>query len=171
MTTSIRCCSLAASVVLTMTACGIWQSARDGTIEVTRAVFETKVKQMTLVIVARGALNRDALGVSLPVVLRIYQLNDDKAFATATYAQLLEGSAALKAATVWSRDVTLRPGETLKVSELMQDDASHVGVVAFFRDPGNAEWSVLVPKSQWKRTDPVRLVAVDRTVGLDTERR
>jgi|GEM_PF-6450640 len=41
---------------------------------------------------ARSALNQDAGGVSLPVVLRIYQLKDDKPFATATYAQLLSGS-------------------------------------------------------------------------------
>lgn len=55
---------------------------------------------MNLVITARGALNQDAHGASLPVVLRIYQLKDDKPFATATYAALLEGNDALKAATL-----------------------------------------------------------------------
>jgi type VI secretion system protein VasD len=162
---------LGVGLALTISACGMWQSVKDGTVNATRAVFETKVEQMTLVITARAALNQDGSGASLPVVLRIYQLKDDKPFATATYSQFLAGSDALKAATLWSRDVTLGPGQTLKVSEPIGDAANYVGVAAFFRESANAEWFVLVPKSQWKKTDPVRLVATDRTLELDTEHR
>jgi type VI secretion system protein VasD len=162
--------ALGVGLALTLSACGTWQSVKDGTVDATRAVFETKVKQMNLVITARGALNQDAHGVSLPVVLRIYQLKDDRPFATATYAQLLEGNDALKAATLWSRDVTLGPGQTLKVSEPIGDAANYVGVAAFFLDTSHAEWSVLIPKAQWKKTDPVRLVAAERNLELDTER-
>lgn len=159
------------ALVLTLSACGTWQSVKDGTVNATKAVFETKVKQMNLVITARDALNQNGEGVSLPVVLRIAQLKNDKPFATATYAQLLEGNDALKAATLWSRDVTLGPGQTLKMSEPIGDEANYVGVAAFFRDTANAEWSVLISKSQWKKNDPVRLVLVDHTLALDTERR
>ncbi|WP_254358323.1 type VI secretion system lipoprotein TssJ [Paraburkholderia sp. CNPSo 3281] len=158
-------------LALAMSGCGVWQTVKDGTVNATRAVFEAKVKQMDLVVTARGALNQDARAVSLPVVLRIYQLTDDKPFVTATYAQLLDGNDALKAATLWSREATPGPGQTLKVSGPMDDAANYVGVAAFFRDTGNAEWSVLVPKSQWKKTDPVRLVAADRTLGIDSEHR
>lgn len=169
MTTWIRRGVPGAILVLMMSGCGMWQLVKEGTVAVTQAVFETKVKQMNFVITARGALNQDARGVSLPVVLRIYQLKDGKPFATASDAQLLEGSDALKAATLWSRDVTLGPGQTLKVSEPIVDAANYVGVAAFFRDTANTEWSVLVPKSQWKKTDPVKLVAVDRTLEIDAE--
>ena len=161
--------ALGVGLALTVSACGMWQSVKDGTVDATRAVFETKVRQMNLVITARGALNQDAGGVSLPVVLRIYQLKDEKPFATATYAQLLGGNDALKAATLWRREATLGPGQTLKVSEPIGEDANYVGVVAFFRDTDNTEWSVLVPKSQWKKTDPVRLVAADRTLVIESE--
>lgn len=41
---------------------------------------------------------------------------DDRAFATATPGRVLEGGEALKAATLWRRDVTLGPGPALKVS-------------------------------------------------------
>ncbi|HEX7933136.1 MAG TPA: type VI secretion system lipoprotein TssJ [Paraburkholderia sp.] len=157
------------ALVLVVSACGMWQSVKDGTVAATQAVFETKVKQMDVVVTARGALNPDTRGASLPVVLRIYQLKDDKPFVTATYAQLLGGNDALKASTLWSRDVTLGPGQTLRLSEPMDDAANYVGVAAFFRDTADAEWSVLVPKSQWKKTDPVRLMAADRNLGLDTE--
>ncbi|CAG4893500.1 type VI secretion system baseplate subunit TssF [Paraburkholderia gardini] len=37
-------------------------------------------------------------------------------------------------------------------------------------DASHAEWSVLVPKAQWKKTDPVRLVAAERNLDLDRER-
>jgi type VI secretion system protein VasD len=157
------------SLVLVVSACGMWRSLTDGTANATRAVFETKVKQMNLVVTARSALNQDARGVSLPVVLRIWQLKDDRPFATATYAQLLNGNEALKAVTVWRRDVTLGPGQTLKVSEPIGDPATYVGVAAFFRDTTHAQWSVLVPKSQWKKTDPVRLVVAGRNLEIDLE--
>jgi type VI secretion system protein VasD len=156
-------------LALAVSACGMWQSVKDGTVAATQAVFETKVKQMDVVVTARGALNQDERGVALPVVLRIWQLKDDKPFATATYAQLLGGNDVLKASTLWSRDVTLGPGQTLKLSGPMDDAANYVGVAAFFRDTADAEWSVLIPKSQWKKTDPVRLMAADRNIGLDTE--
>ncbi|MEM5403692.1 MULTISPECIES: type VI secretion system lipoprotein TssJ [Paraburkholderia] len=163
--------ALVTGLALSVSACGMWQSVKDGTVNAARAVFETKVEQMNLVITARGALNQDVRGVSLPVVLRIYQLKDDKPFATATYAQLLEGNDALKASTLWSRDETLGPGQTLKVAEPIGAAANYVGVAAFFRDAANTEWFVLVPKSQWKKTDPVRLVAAERTLEIDSEHR
>ncbi|MGF6789231.1 type VI secretion system lipoprotein TssJ [Paraburkholderia sp. 35.1] len=171
MKTRIRRCVTGVVFALAVSGCGTWQSVKDGTVDVTRAVFETKVKQMNLVVTARGALNEDVRGASLPVVLRIYQLKDDKPFVTATYAQLLAGNEALKAATLWSRDVTLRPGQTLKISEPIGDAVNYVGVAAFFHNTANTEWSVLVPKSQWKKTDPVRLLAVDRTLQIDAEHR
>ncbi|MCP3712764.1 type VI secretion system lipoprotein TssJ [Paraburkholderia sp. CNPSo 3274] len=169
--TGIMCGALGVGLALTVSACGMWQSDRDGTVHAARAVFETRIEQMNLVITARGALNQNERGASLPVVLRMYQLKDDKPFATASYAQLLEGNDALKAATLWSRDVMLGPGQTLKVSEPIGEAANYMGVAAFFRDTANTEWSVLVPKSQWKKTDPVRLVAVERTLEIDTGKR
>ncbi|WP_232833362.1 type VI secretion system lipoprotein TssJ [Paraburkholderia kururiensis] len=171
MTTWIRRYAPGVILALTVSACATWQSVKEGAVSATRAVFEAKVEQMNLVITARGALNPDAHGASLPVVLRIVQLKDGKAFATATPGQMLEGSEALKAATLWSRDVTLGPGQTVKVSEPIGDAANYVGVAAFFRDTDSSEWSVLVPKSQWKKTDPVRLMAADRSLEMETERR
>ena len=170
MCTRIMLGAAGVALALTLSACGTWHSVKDGTMSAAKAVFETKVRQMNLVITARIALNQNGEGESLPVVLRIYQLKDDKPFATATYVQLLSGTDALKAATLWSRDVTLGPGQTLKISEPIGDEANYVGVAAFFRDTASAEWSVLIPKGQWKKTDPVRLVVMDRTLEPDTER-
>jgi type VI secretion system protein VasD len=40
----------------------------------------------------------------------------------------------------------------------MNPDAQIVGVVAFFRDPGQGtQWKLAIEKKQWKKTDPVRI--------------
>ena len=154
-----------------LTACGAWQSVKDTTADATRAVFIAKVKQMNLVIASRSALNQDERGVSLPVVLRIYQLKDSKAFETATYAQLLAGTGdALKADVLARAEVTLGPAATVRLSEPMPDDAQYVGVVAFFRDQANAEWQLVIPKAQWKKTDPVKLTVADNRLEIDASR-
>ncbi len=154
-------------MTMLLTACGAWQSVKDTTADATSAVFIAKVKQMNLVITSRDALNQDERGVSLPVVMRIYQLKDSKAFETATYAQLLAGTGdALKPDMLAHIEVTLGPNATVKLSEPMADDAQYVGVVAFFRNKENAEWQLVIPKAQWKKTDPVRLIVTDNRLEL-----
>lgn len=154
-------------LVALVSACGAWQSVKDTTVDATRAVFTAKVKQMNLVIVSRSALNPDERGVALPVVMRVYQLRDSKAFETATYARLLDGTSdALKADVLTEAEVMLGPDATVKLSEPMADDAKFVGVAVFFRNQSNAEWHVLVPKSLWKKTDPVKLVVTGNRMEL-----
>lgn len=154
-----------------LTGCGAWQSVKNTTADATRAVFIAKVEQMNLVITSRAALNQDGHGVSLPVVLRIYQLKDVKAFGTATYAQLLAGTGdALKAEVIAHDEVTLAPAATVKLSMPMVDDAQYVGVVGFFRDQANAEWQLVIPKARWKNTDPVTLAVTDNRLELEAAR-
>lgn len=155
-------------VVMVLAGCGAWHAVKDTTVAATSAVFVAKVKQMNLVIVSRSALNQDARGVSLPVVLRIYQLTDAKAFEAATYAQLLEGAGdPLKTDSLGRTEVTLGPAATVGLSEPMADDAQYVGVVAFFRDQSGAEWQLVIPKVRWKKGDPVKLAVTDNRLELE----
>ncbi|MGO4812869.1 type VI secretion system lipoprotein TssJ [Cupriavidus sp. 2MCAB6] len=157
-----------AGMVTLLAGCGAWQSVKDTTAAATSAVFVAKVKQMNLVIVSRSALNQDERGVSLPVVLRIYQLKDSKAFETATYAQLLEGAGdPLKTDSLGRTEVTLGPAATVSLSEPMADDAQYVGVVAFFREQSSAEWQLVIPKARWKKGDPVKLAVTDNRLELE----
>jgi len=66
-----------------------------------------------------------------------------------------------------SREATLGPGATVNLSAPMADDAQAMGVAAFFRDQANAEWQRVIPKSQWKKTDPLRLVVIDNQMELE----
>jgi type VI secretion system protein VasD len=154
-------------------ACGTWQSTQEATANVTRSMFTTQVKQMNLVITSRAALNPDDSGKSLPVVVRVVQLKDAKAFETAAYAQLSDGPEVitsnrepLKADLLWSSETTLAPDTTLKLSETMNVATRYVGVVAFFRDVNHGEWQLVIPKSQWKKTNPVTLTVVNNKLEM-----
>ncbi|MGT0195804.1 type VI secretion system lipoprotein TssJ [Burkholderia pyrrocinia] len=164
---SIRLVAVGALTVASMSGCGMWQSMKDTAVDATRAVFIAKVKQTNLVIESRSALNENEQGQSLPVVVRVYQLKDAKVFEKASYAQLLDDDRALlKADLLGSMEATLGPDATVKLSAPMADDAQVVGVAGFFRDQAGAEWQLVIPKSQWKRTDPVKLIVTCNRLEL-----
>ncbi|UXU91929.1 type VI secretion system lipoprotein TssJ [Burkholderia sp. S-53] len=164
---SIRLVAVGALTVASMSGCGMWQSVKDTTVDTTRAVFIAKVKRMNLVIESRSALNENEQGQSLPVVVRVYQLKDAKVFEKASYAQLLDDEGALlKVDLLGSMETTLGPDATVKLSAPMADDAQAVGVAGFFRDQAGAEWQLVIPKSQWKKTDPVKLIVTGNRMEL-----
>jgi type VI secretion system protein VasD len=47
----------------------------------------------------------------------------------------------------------------------MSDQAEYVGIVAFFRKTDqDSTWKLVVPKKQWKQTDPVKVDVWDSTL-------
>lgn len=153
-----------------LSGCGTWQSVKEMTVGATRAVFITKVKQMNLVIESRAALNQNEQGQSLPVVLRVYQLTDTKAFEKATSGQLLaDDRMLLKADLAGSMEAVLGSGSTVKLSAPMADGVQAVGVVGFFRDQRGATWQLVIPQSQWKKADPVKLIVTGNQIELGVE--
>jgi type VI secretion system protein VasD len=163
-----RCLGTTVALTLLLSGCGAWQSVKDTTVNTTQAIFVAKVEQMNLVIDGRAELNRNAQGVSLPVAIRVYQLKDDKAFAQASYVQLLTNAdSILKADAVNHTDAVLGPKSTITLNTPMADAAQYVGVVAFFRDPVNATWQLVIPKAQWKKTDPVKISVLGNTLDLE----
>lgn len=169
-TSSMKTLVMTMAAALILSSCGAWQTAKDATLDVTRAVFVAKVKQMNVVFTSRSALNAGDSSKALPVVLRVYQLKDTKAFETATYAQLIHGDhERLKVDLLWSVETTLAPDTTLRLTAPMNAATRYVGVVAFFRDMKHGEWQLVIPKSQWRKTDPVKLAVADNRVELETE--
>ncbi|MGY4730175.1 type VI secretion system lipoprotein TssJ [Burkholderia pyrrocinia] len=157
---------VAAAVVagtLASAGCGVGQAVMDSTVDAAKWVFTTQVKTMNVDLVARSSLNANAAGQPLSTVVRFYQLKDAKTFDQLDYTRLQTNDLdALKTDLLATRDVVLRPGASASVSEPMNQDAETVGVVAFFREPGDgAMWKLAVPKKQWKKTDPVRIEVRD----------
>ncbi|WP_244817793.1 type VI secretion system lipoprotein TssJ [Caballeronia sp. Lep1P3] len=149
----------ALAAVFAVSGCGAWQVTKDSTVGAAEWLFTTQVKTMNVDLDARASLNETTAGLPLSTVVRFYQLKDSKAFAQLEYAQLQDNDLELlKPDLVATKDVVLRPGASASVSEPMDKDAEFVGVVAFFRAPtGDGEWKLLIPKKQWKDTDPVKI--------------
>nr|WP_282960490.1 type VI secretion lipoprotein TssJ [Burkholderia ambifaria] len=54
----------------------------------------------------------------------------------------------------------------MKLSAPMADDVQAVGVAGFFRDQGGAEWQLVIPRTHWKKTDPVKLIVTGNRMEL-----
>jgi type VI secretion system protein VasD len=154
-----RLVTAVAIATLGLSACGAWQATKDSTVDAAQWLFTTQVKTMNVDLDARAALNETTSGRPLSTVVRLYQLKDSKTFAQLEYVQLQNNDLELlKTDLVATKDVVIRPGASASISEPMDKDAGYVGVVAFFRAPGSdGVWKLLIPKRQWKDTDPVKI--------------
>ncbi|WP_207556553.1 type VI secretion system lipoprotein TssJ [Paraburkholderia acidicola] len=157
-----------ALVALAIAGCGVGQAVKDGTVDAAKWAFTTQIRAMNLDLVSRSSLNANGAGQSLSTVVRIYQLKTQQAFSQLDYTQLQTNDLdALKADLLATKDVVLRPDASASLSEPMNSGAEYVGVVAFFRDAGqDSMWKLVVPKKQWKQTDPVKIEVRDNTLQL-----
>ena len=160
--------ALAALTAVPLAGCGVGQAIKDNTVDAAKWAFTTQVKTMNVDLTSRASLNPNGAGQSLSTVVRIYQLKDTKTFDTLDYGQLQSNDLdALKPDLLATKDVVLRPSASATVSEPMNEAAEFVGVVAFFRDAGkDATWKLVVPKKQWKKTDPVKIEVSGNTLAL-----
>src|ERR1700712_1822998 len=152
----------------TLAGCGVAQSVKTGTVDAAKWAFTTQIKTMNLDLTSRSSLNNDGTGQSLSTVLRIYQLKTPQAFQQLDYVQLQNNDLdALKPDLLSKTDVILRPNANASISEPMNDDAQFVGIVAFFReDNQRATWRMVLPRKQWKQSDPVRVEVKDSSLAL-----
>jgi type VI secretion system protein VasD len=148
--------------------CGVGQAIKDGTVDTAKWAFTTQVKTLNLDLTSRAALNPNGGGQSLSTVVRIYQLKAVQTFEVLDYAQLQSSDLeVLKADLLATKDVVLRPNASASVSEPMHADAAFVGVVGFFRNAGaDSTWKLVIPKKQWKKTDPVTIQVSSNTLQL-----
>lgn len=154
--------------ILTIAGCGAAQSMKDGTVDAAKWAFTTQVKTMNLDFVGRSSLNTNGGGQSLSTVVRVYQLKDRQAIDQIGYLQLQDGDIdALKADLLSTTDLVLRPNANASISEPMNDGTEFVAVVAFFRDDAQkSAWRIVIPKKQWKQTDPVKVEVRDSSLSL-----
>lgn len=155
-------------VAIQLAGCGVGQAVKDSTVEAAKWAFTTQVKTMSLDLTSRSSLNTNGAGQSLSTVVRIYQLKTPQAFEQLSYARLqADDLESLKPDLLAAKDVILRPDASVSLSEPMHADAEYVGVVALFRSPDKETvWKLVVPKKQWKKTDPVKIEVRGSTLEL-----
>jgi type VI secretion system protein VasD len=160
--------SAAVCVTLTIAGCGIAQSMKTGTVDAAKWAFTTQIKTMNLDLLSRSSLNTSGAGQSLSTVLRVYQLKTPQAFEQLDYTQLQSNDLdALKPDLLGTTDLVLRPNANASISEPMDENAQFVAIVAFFRDGGrDSTWRLVIPKKQWKATDPVKVEVWDNSLQL-----
>ena len=119
--------------------CGLTQSASDSTASIGRAMFYKQVKTLHLDLNARVAMNTDGAdmnGLSVPTLVRVYQLRDDKKVQKAAYDSLLGNDDSVLASDLLdTRAVVVKPGEGMQLNVPMDKDARFISVVALFRLP------------------------------------
>lgn len=133
-----------------LSGCGLAQRTSEGTASTMKAIFYKKITTLHLDITAREALNTDAMEsshISEPVMVRVYQMKDRKAFDLALYQQLVkDDSGVLKGDLLSQHDVVLKPGADEALNLPMEPGAKFVAVVAFFRQPDDAKqnWRLVI---------------------------
>lgn len=119
--------------------CGLTQTVTDGTTSTADVIFYKQVKNLHLDFSGRAAMNTDAAdmsALSVPTLVRVYQLRDSKALEKATYDSLLsDGDNVLRADLLDQRAVVVKPGEGAQLNVPIDKDAKFVAVVALFRTP------------------------------------
>lgn len=122
-----------------LSGCGLTQTVADGTASTAKAIFYKKVKTLHLDFIGRAAMNTDVTdmsGLSVPTVVRVYQLRDHKVVDKATYDSVLgDADNLLGTDLLDQRAVVVKPGEGEQLDVSLDKDAQFVTVVALFRTP------------------------------------
>ena len=134
-------------MVSLVTGCGLTQKVSEGTVSLTKSIFYKEIKTLHLDLSAREAANKNAQGIALSTVVRIYQLKDRKAFDSANYQSLFaQDSTVVKADLLAQKDVRVRPGESVTVDIPFENEAQYVAVAGMFISPDQSEdsWRVVL---------------------------
>ena len=136
-------------MVSLVTGCGLTQKVSEGTVSLTKSIFYKEIKTLHLDLSAREAANKNAQGIALSTVVRIYQLKDRKAFDSANYQSLFaQDSTVVKADLLAQKDVRVRPGESVAVDIPFENEAQYVAVAGMFISPEQSEdsWRVVLSR-------------------------
>lgn len=103
---------------------------------------------------ADEGLNPNAAGDPSPIVVIVYELRGLRAFSNAGYFDLVDDpTRTLGADLVSSRELEIVPGQKHTYDHEVSSEATHVGVVAGFRDIGGAKWRDSVELDREKKNE------------------
>ncbi|MCX2900415.1 type VI secretion system lipoprotein TssJ [Pseudomonas mandelii] len=134
--------------------CGVTQSVSDATSATARSIFYKQVKTLHLDLNARTAMNTDGAdmnALSVPTLVRVYQLRDRKALDKAAYDGLLNHDDRLLGdALLGHKTLVVKPGEGALLGMPLDKDAQVVAVVALLREPDNQQntWRLILGRDE-----------------------
>ncbi|MES0884481.1 type VI secretion system lipoprotein TssJ [Roseibium sp. SCPC14] len=99
-------------------------------------------------------INPNEAGDPAPVVVRVYQLKEVTAFEGAEYFDLADNDKkVLGGDLIGVQEFELIPGETKDYNREVSSEATHVGVIASFRDIESAQWRDTIELQQEKKNE------------------
>lgn len=102
--------------------------------------------KLDLALSAGERVNPDLNGRPSPVVVRLFELKHPVAFENADFFSLYERpKETLDPDLVTSEELELRPGERVELKLSVGEGSRYVGVLAAYRDLGEASWRYVVP--------------------------
>jgi type VI secretion system protein VasD len=105
-----------------------------------------KPTKARMTVIAQADVNPDATGRPSPVVVRVYQLQQDAKFSNADFFALFDDEQQALGSDLLARDeITLAPGERKEVQVEVKGEAKFLGAIAAFRDIRNSQWRVVKP--------------------------
>ena len=109
-------------------------------------VKPSNVSKAKVALSASADVNPDSSGKPSPVVVRVYQLKGDTAFAGADFFALFDDEMKVLGQDLINREeYVLTPAEHRTVELVVPKTVRFVGVIAAFRDIRNSQWRVVVP--------------------------
>ncbi|WP_434563960.1 type VI secretion system lipoprotein TssJ [Pseudomonas sp. R1-6] len=152
-------------LVAALGGCGAAQTVEPSTGFTTGTMFRKQVKTLHLDFNARTALNTetaDMNALSLPTLVRVYQLRDSTALEQATYDGLVNTDDNLfEGALLDKRAVVVKPGAGALLSVPMDPRTRVVALVGLFRSPDAAlgSWRLLLRREDLD-PDRARLIEI-----------
>jgi len=99
-------------------------------------------------------INPNENGDPAPVVVRVYQLKEITAFENADYFELADDDKkVLGGDLIGVQEFELTPGSSKDYDRDVSSEATHIGVVASFRDISSAQWSDSIELRQEKKNE------------------
>lgn len=111
-----------------------------------------KPTPISVLLIADANTNPNEAGEPSPIVVRVYQLKGIKAFNNATYFDFVDDDAkTLGADLVASQEYELTPGSEEEYDREISSEATHLGVVAGFRNIQSANWRASIELKKSKK--------------------
>lgn len=119
-------------------------------------------------LVASGQVNPDASGRASPIVVRLFQLRAEGAFAGAEFFDLYSKEKEILGESLVSREeYVLTPGETRELEIPLNAQTRYLGVLAAYRDIRAAQWRVVTRAPEKTLTDLLGKDGVTITLDKD----
>lgn len=150
-------------LALTLSGCALFESKPPVTeIVIAPAPQNASIDVITI---ASPLVNPSPAGQPSPIVLRLYQLSAETAFANASFRDLWENDEATLGPTLLGKvEIYLEPGGVERIRANLIEGTTIVAFVAGFRQFENAKWRAMVPmqgESQFRMKADLKTLSID----------